>query len=621
MRAPVVMVLAFILLACAPPPAKAGTAVLPLTLDHGFLRSAMIRQFFDTPDGHALAAEDKHGCTKVELWDPRLGAEDGLLKVQVRARVRAGVTILGRCLDPIDWRGQLVLLQEPELEPGTWRLTVTTRASRVLDEKGNPAEVAGVVWRLISTKAKAYLDQFRVDLTPPRREIEGLLPLVYPPERSRQVRRWLSTLRPGPVTVGPGGVVARLLMDVEPPTVTKEPAPPLSDESQRAAFIEYWQNWDTFLVRQMMALGGHDLTQSERDTLLSTLVEQRLGFVRALEDMPSGPDLVRRQFLATWRGLAPIMRRRLLNKPAPNLFSYLAFISASDALATMDKLGPAFNLDISTDGLRRLARLVARGQAPTPWAYSWRVDPNLRRLLGLGPPLPEPDMRINPRDFEPRGRQPVSPWPEISWLDWLCPRAWAGQASPAGGLDLAPFLPKGPDLTQYMQRVMGVVSNAAARALKQQKLSTAHRRLFGLLAPACVWQESCWRQFVLRGGSPAYLRSYNNTSVGLMQINERVWRGVYQRDYLRWDIRYNARAGCEILMQYLTRYALAQKNDWDGDLLARAVYAMYNGGPNQLPRFLKRVEKGKPYLSDRLFHEKLKMVKDGQPRGVPDCLR
>ncbi len=622
MRAPGVISLVLALLFLAPAPsASARTATLPLTLDYGFLRSAMIRQFFQTPDGRALAADDGKGCTRVELWEPRLGYEQGRLRVQVRARVRAGVTILGRCLDPIDWQGQLVLLQEPSLDRKTWRLTVRTRFSRVLDQQGRPAEVAGIVWRLIRENVLAYLDQFRVDLTPPLHEIEGLLPLVYPPGRSRQVRSWLETLRPGPVTVEPKGVVARLLMDVQAPPAPAGPAPPPGPE-QRAAFIDYWQRWDLFLVHQMMALSGRGLTHKERNVLLATLVAQRLGFERALEGGPAqGTDLVREQFVATWRNLAPIMRRRLLDRPAPNLFSYLAFISASDALVALDELGPAFNLDISTDGLRRLARLVGRGQAPLPSEYSWQVDPNLRRLLGLGPPLPELAPRFNPRDFEPPEREPGWPWPGLSWLGRLVPRAWAGGVAPPGGLDLAPFLPQGPDLDQYLQRVMGVLSRAASKVLEDGKLSASHRRLFGLLAPAVAWQESCWRQFVLRRGDPTYLRSYNNTSVGLMQINERVWRGIYQRRSLRWDIRYNARAGCEILLQYLTRYALPHDSEWDGDLLARAVYAMYNGGPNQLPRFLKRVAKGRQYLSDRLFNEKLQKVKSGQPRAIPGCLR
>lgn len=605
----------------APPVQAAGTVSLPLTLDYNFLRSAMVRQFFSTPGGKALAASDGDGCTKVELWDPVLGHENGRLAVRVRARIRAGVTILGRCLDPIDWQGGVVLLQEAAIAPDSWRLKVRTVDSRALDSQGQPAQVAGVVWRLIKNQVHAYLDQFQVDLTPPVNELEGLLPMVYAPERSARVRAWLKTMRPGPVTVGPQAVRAQVLMDVDQPKPEPSPPPePLSPE-QRQAFIEYWQHWDMFLVHQMLALSGYRLSPAERSVLLATLVEQRLGFVRALEGPVDGVDLVRRQFLDTWQNLAPILRRHLLEKPSPSLFSFLSFITATDALVALDQLGPAFNLDISSAGLRRLARLVDRGGAALPQNYTWGVNPGLRTLLGLGPPLPQPAPHYDPRRLEPPGGRKRPSWLGFNLLDMLNPKAWAREPASPPLANISRFTPSGPDLPKYMTRVMGVLSRAVAETLRGSKLTPAQKSLFGLLAPACAWQESCWRQFQVKDGKLSVLVSYNNTSVGLMQINERVWRGLYQPHYLRWDINYNAAAGCQILHTYLVRYALPYQKQWPPDTLARAVYAMYNGGPRQLKRFLKRHKAGKYYLSDRLFWEKLKKVKAGEPRGVPSCLR
>lgn len=63
---------------------------------------------------------------------------------------------------------------------------------------------------------------------------------------------------------------------------------------------------------------------------------------------------------------------------------------------------------------------------------------------------------------------------------------------------------------------------------------------------------------MVRNGIITFLSSYNRTSAGTMQINERVWRGIYGEVSLRWDIRYHALAGCEILHRYLTKYALTR---------------------------------------------------------------
>ena len=108
-----------------------------------------------------------------------------------------------------------------------------------------------------------------------------------------------------------------------------------------------------------------------------------------------------------------------------------------------------------------------------------------------------------------------------------------------------------------------------------------------------------------------------------MQINERVWRGLYDLNRLRWDINYNAVAGAEIVTLYLNRYALKDasllKNN-RSDLLARLVYSMYNGGPGEYKKFLQREKRGKHYKSDKLFAQKMKWVKNKDWQKVRRCL-
>ena len=123
-----------------------------------------------------------------------------------------------------------------------------------------------------------------------------------------------------------------------------------------------------------------------------------------------------------------------------------------------------------------------------------------------------------------------------------------------------------------------------------------------------------------------YLLSYNRTSVGLMQVNERVWRGMYDRQHLRWDIKYNAAAGCEILEIYIRKYTLDRikkmkvEISLDDDTFARIVYAMYNGGPGQFKKILKRNKDGTFYTSDKLYFDKYSWVKDNQWENIRKCL-
>jgi hypothetical protein len=106
-----------------------------------------------------------------------------------------------------------------------------------------------------------------------------------------------------------------------------------------------------------------------------------------------------------------------------------------------------------------------------------------------------------------------------------------------------------------------------------------------------------------------YLQSYDGSSVGIMQINERVWRGIYDLQHLRWDIRYNTVAGCEILDLYVTKYLAGHAKRFEAiqkltdETRAELIYAMYNGGPGQLEKFLNRSARGKFYDSDKLYLE------------------
>jgi hypothetical protein len=86
------------------------------------------------------------------------------------------------------------------------------------------------------------------------------------------------------------------------------------------------------------------------------------------------------------------------------------------------------------------------------------------------------------------------------------------------------------------------------------------------------------------------------------------------------DIEYNGNAGAEILLYYLTRYAIRKNEDKapEGNL-ARATYSAYNGGPGALSRY--RLEKTPAALKkvDQAFWEKFQAVSSGHEMQVQSC--
>jgi soluble lytic murein transglycosylase-like protein len=118
---------------------------------------------------------------------------------------------------------------------------------------------------------------------------------------------------------------------------------------------------------------------------------------------------------------------------------------------------------------------------------------------------------------------------------------------------------------------------------------------------------------VVRGGKVTYLRS-QSSSVGIMQVNQKVWRGFYDVERLRWDTAYNIRAGAQILARYVKDYAIpyAQKSG-DPNHIPRAAYAVYNAGPRAVGRF----NKSPPHPREQRVDEKLWAFYQGIAAGAP----
>jgi hypothetical protein len=212
-------------------------------------------------------------------------------------------------------------------------------------------------------------------------------------------------------------------------------------------------------------------------------------------------------------------------------------------------------------------------------------------------------------------------------VSFMCKPVWAeADKSSITFQDIKPWVFSKKNFETYVERVKTLLKEASDGALNESKIEERYHVLYRLVVLSTAWQESCFRQFRIRNRKVTYLLSYNQSSVGLMQVNERIWRGMYDQHHLRWNIRYNAAAGCEILELYLRKYALDKIDKMKGgktldtDTLARIVYAMYNGGPGQFEKILKRKKKGTFYPSDKLYFEKYSWVKNRQWKNIRSCL-
>jgi len=619
--------------------AEAKEVTLPLTLDYPLMTALVTQSFFTGPEHAAVLVNEDDGCRQVILSNPVFRQSGSRLLFEIKIFIRLGTTALGSCLAPVEWEGYLVMEQDPVISD-QWELSFATRTSSVYDRERRPARIAGLIWEFANPPILAYLRKIALNLAAPVSDIRSFLLPLFPPEAAARADRFLKSMRPG----GPQATASALRVpilaeveEVEQPERKRETISP--EEGQH--IIEMWEAYDAFLVETITALAHKSLTRPERDLFLDTLLQMRYRFVQDLDKEAPEGDMVRQEFVKAWSRLSPVFRSHLIEGTNRSLLGYLAFMAGSDALVALDTLGPSMGIEISRDGLIRLARYLV--QQPVSLTYSYVLDQTLRDTLGLGPPpiasfgpdeMPDADgLRVPSGDS---GQQDL--WVRHETLDpkrWanlfreaVLPTAWAAEGAPRKWSDEIKswLVPRKEDLAPYLERARALLASSSKQVVAKDGPHNIHPDFFATLVTATAWQESCFRQFVVKKGTITYLRSYNGTSVGIMQINERVWRGMYAENSLRWDIRYNAAAGCEILRLYLTRYALSRIKMPQGGgaskpdhTLALAVYAMYNAGPSTLDAFLKRAQKGKFTPLEKVFEDKIEWVQQEDWEKIDRC--
>lgn len=587
------------LLLLAGPAAAAREVVVPLPLDFAFLRQALLAQMYTGADRTARVWDDGSGCNFLILSDPQLSAAAGRLRVRSAGRARVGTAIGERCLTLIDWSGTVEVDEEPTLDPALPVVRFRVVDSALYGEDGGK-RVTGTIWDWVKSYVHPRLEAVTVDLAAPLDELRAVLPLVLPQATAEDTSRLLDSIALTGVRVTDAGLTGELRLAVADSAPSPPPEPTLTAE-EIARWEEAWQRWDAFLTFVAKHTAADTGTEAQRQALFDVLIAARYDILEALRPTrPGEPDPVPALFVRTWTRLAPVVREVGLGLPGEAALRYLSFIAGADALAAIQQLGPGTGLDISADGLRRLARTIAPGAVEDPVAYSDAVDPVLRELFGFGAPLPPPE---------------PNPGVDMSWVDPA--PAWAGDLTAR----LNRWVPTRGELDQYLPLVRELLDQAASQTLARQRLDPRYQQIYRWLVPATAWKESCWRQFVREGGRILPIRS-SAGALGMMQVNPRVWRGFYDVKGLGEDIGYNAGAGADIVLHYLRDYAIAkgeQNAGSDADNLARATYAAYNGGPGHLGRYRKSGTGKSLRQIDESFWDKYRKIKDGQVLAVAEC--
>jgi hypothetical protein len=572
--------------------------VIPLALDYPLLQQLLSTQMFTGSNESRELLNDPSGCSEILLSKPVLAPADARLEFQADVQAQIGIGSAGSCATMANWRGRIGVSGNPEIRSQGTVLGFEPDRVWLMDRSGTPIS-NGSLQALAETSVRTVLSRFTVDLKPQLQSVGSFLPSVLPRHSRDQIEALLTTLRVTDLQANDSTLDVDISFAVEPVTQTLQPERALS-EAELDRWEERWQLMDALLVLTVKHYAAATQLQELRDALLDALIESRYRLRDALIEPPdSDRDAVRDWFLQSWQSLTPTIRRIGLEQAGQEHLLLLSVIAASDALEALDQLGPGMGLDISTDGLRRLARMINGSAGDELLQYSPSIDPELRRLL----------------EQSIAGPAPATAW-QLTLS--LIPEAHADDSG-----RLNSWAPKRQDLPEYLPLVGQLLVEAAEDTAARRDLDPSYQRLFRNLVLTTAWQESCWRHYVVSDDRKLVPLRSGSGDVGLMQINERVWRGFYDQQRLRWDIDYNSSAGAEVLIDYLLKYAIRKgEHQQPGGIsnLARASYSAYNGGPSRLTRYRSSAASAYGQKVDTLFWEKYQQVAAGNELAVSECL-
>lgn len=556
---------------------SAGEVEIPLLAETAHIQSAISRVLEIDESGNSKLGDEK--CNRVELSDLVMTTETTQLSLGMAFSASTGARVLGACRGPKPWEGRLSFKLTPRvMESGLVIefLPHTVELSRPDSSPGILSKPAKVI---ADTLVLPRMKRVQIDLAEPLSGLDALIEQSLGTESGKQTL--LQRTRISRLQTEETGVRAWIAFQVRTPEPSEQVPEPMLDESELAQWHTLEDELDGFLTTIITALAQSTQSQALRLELLGVLLDARHAIAEALTVDDPNSDPVRELFLMTWDRLRPLMSE-LEGLEIPGLetnFRLAAFIAGGDALRALDALGPEYGFEITRDGLRRLARLLLAEEAPPSFTpLPLEVDPEFRDVFGLDT---GEATEVTPEEFTGYITGSLN---RVG--AWLLPTAHADSIAPAEALKGR--VPGSDDLDDYLELVARLLEQQSSAWLAQNKKMPD--RLVERLDPmvrATAWKESCWRHFAGSSSDPQVLRSAGG-AVGMMQINGRVWRKVYDLDRLTNEVDYNVNAGIDILTHYMLDYALRRgEHEQPGgdDNLIKASYAAYNGGPGHLSRY------------------------------------
>ena len=330
---------------------------LPIQLDYTLIKKAVVSQLFKGEDGVAQVWKDKHKCSFLNLFNPRISGVGGQIKLLNDVQVQFGTSFGGQCIPILVQEGTLETFQQPTISADQSVLSLPVTKANIYDKQGRQLTI-DKLQDLIKKVAEPQLAAIKVDLNESRADMERTLTEYLPKENAGDIKKTLETLKFSGAEANEDGIKVKLAFDAPIKKVDPKPEAPFTEAEQKQ-WQATWQEWDTFLSKAIDQAASETHSKELKTTLTEILTESRGAFQAGLKaQSPESSDPVRVFFTKTWQKLSPHMRSLAKELPEIEALRYMTFIAATDVVYELENLGAPFGLEISSDGLRKLVRML-----------------------------------------------------------------------------------------------------------------------------------------------------------------------------------------------------------------------------------------------------------------------
>lgn len=328
---------------------------VPVPMDYRLIQNVLVNQLFTGAGQSAQLWQDGQRCSFLDLSDPHISGQGGQVKINNTVHAQFGAKMGGKCMALIKWSGILETLQKPTLDKSGNVLSFPVTHISASDRNGQALNIAQLQ-ELLQQVVAPRLAGLKIDLNESRDDIvKTLLPYV-PAEDSEQLYDSVNSLRFNSVKADAKSILLNLGFAANLKKPNSKPAAAFT-ASELQQWQTIWQDWQASLEQAIAQAPIEGELAQSRDTLRTVLQKAGAAFEQGLtNDYSNGKDPVRTFVKDSWDQLAPLLRTVSKQLPGAEGLRYLTLIAATDLMYELESIGSPFGLEISANGLRKIAR-------------------------------------------------------------------------------------------------------------------------------------------------------------------------------------------------------------------------------------------------------------------------